>query len=123
MLQGNSTCRTLCRSQVPPEDAKFINERIEEDYAINWLIDGLPAAELKRDNKTGDVFFDMGFNLGDDEGEYAATPALNNHYDIVLESVPFSPGLSIELSRLHLRYHSPQPGVYRIVGVLVWPSR
>ncbi|KAI0690896.1 Nonaspanin TM9SF [Cytidiella melzeri] len=104
MLQDNTTCRTLCTSEVPAEDAKFINERIREDYAINWLLDGLPAAELKRDNRTGDIFFDMGFNLGDDEGEYAEMPALNNHYDIVLE------------------YHSPQPGLYRIVGVLVWPS-
>ncbi|KAI0093045.1 Nonaspanin [Irpex rosettiformis] len=104
MLQDNGTCRTLCRPDVSAEDAKFINERIREDYAINWLIDGLPAAELKKDNRTGDVFFDMGFNLGDDEGEYQEMPALNNHYDVVLE------------------YHSPQPGVYRIVGVLVWPA-
>jgi transmembrane 9 superfamily member 2/4 len=85
MLQDNSTCQTLCRSTVPPEDAKFINERILEDYALNWLVDGLPAAEMKRDIKTGDIFFDMGFNLGNDEGEFAETPALNNHYDIVLE--------------------------------------
>ena len=85
MLQDNGTCRALCTQEVPAEDAKFINERIREDYAINWLIDGLPAAELKKDNRTGDIFFDMGFNLGDDEGEYQEMPALNNHYDIVLE--------------------------------------
>jgi len=104
MLQDDNTCQTLCRQEVPVEDAKFINERIREDYAINWLIDGLPAAEMKRDLKTDELFFDMGFNLGDDEDQYADMPALNNHYDIVLE------------------YHTPRPGVYRIVGVLVWPS-
>ncbi|KAF9227325.1 Nonaspanin [Gyrodon lividus] len=102
MLESNGTCRTLCKPiQVPPEDAKFINDRIREDYALNWLTDGLPAAEMKRDLKTGDIFFDIGFNLGNDDN---GTPSLNNHYEIVL------------------RYHEPSPGIYRVVGVLVWPS-
>ena len=86
MLQDNATCRTLCRQQVPAEDAKFINDRIREDYALNWLVDGLPAAEMKMDVKTGDLFYDMGFNLGNDEEEYVDVPALNNHYDVVLKS-------------------------------------
>jgi transmembrane 9 superfamily member 2/4 len=84
MLQDNATCKELCVSSVPPDDAKFINERILEDYALNWLVDGLPAAEMKIDVKSGDMFFDMGFNLGNDEGPHAQQPALNNHYDIVL---------------------------------------
>ncbi|GBE81011.1 Transmembrane 9 superfamily member 1 [Sparassis crispa] len=105
MLEDNATCRTLCLQDVPGEDAQFINDRIREDYALNWLIDGLPAAEMKKDLKTGDLFFDMGFNLGnDEEEEFAETPALNNHYEIVL------------------RYHSPRPDVFRVVGVLVWPT-
>ncbi|TFY72210.1 hypothetical protein EVG20_g787 [Dentipellis fragilis] len=104
MLQNNGTCQSLCITSVPGEDAKFINERILEDYALNWLVDGLPAAEMKVDMKTGDLFFDMGFNLGNDEPPYDEQPALNNHYDIVL------------------RYHTPSPGNYRVVGVLVWPS-
>ena len=86
MLLDNNTCQTLCRAEVPAEDAKFINERIREDYALNWLIDGLPAAEMKNDTRTGELFFDMGFNLGIDEGDYAEVPALNNHYDVVLKS-------------------------------------
>lgn len=105
MLERNTTCQTLCRQTVPPEDAKFINDRIKEDYALNWLIDGLPAAEMKLDVKTGDVFYDMGFNLGNDEEDFAETPALNNHYEIVL------------------KYHQPSPDIYRVVGVLVWPTR
>ncbi|TDL24197.1 Nonaspanin [Rickenella mellea] len=105
MLQDVGTCRELCKATVPAEDGKFINERIREDYALNWLVDGLPAAEMKKDVKSGDIFFDMGFNLGNDEEEqFQVMPALNNHYDIVLQ------------------YHSPKPGSYRVVGVLVWPS-
>lgn len=105
------------------EDAKFINDRIKEDYALNWLVDGLPAAEAKVDVKTGDLFYDMGFNLGDDEGERAETPALNNHYEIVLRYLPRpTPHNSIVEMTLP-RYHMPKPGAYRIVGVLVWPAR
>ncbi len=85
MLKDNGTCRTLCVApEITGEEAKFINDRIREDYAINWLVDGLPAAEMKVDMRNHDLFFDMGFNLGNNEEAYQAQPALNNHYDIVL---------------------------------------
>ncbi|KAJ7218032.1 Nonaspanin TM9SF, partial [Mycena pura] len=103
MLENNGTCQTLCRTDVTGGNAKFINDRIREDYALNWLVDGLPAAEMKIDEKNGDMFFDMGFDLGNNSDSYAS-PALNNHYEIVL------------------RYHSPTPDNYRVVGVLVWPA-
>lgn len=87
MLENNGTCQTLCVvPEVDSEDAKFINDRIKEDYALNWLVDGLPAAEMKQDMKTGDIFFDMGFNLGDNNEELAEAPALHNHYEIVFRS-------------------------------------
>lgn len=88
MLENNRTCQTLCvASDIPGEDAKFINDRIREDYALNWLVDGLPAAEMKVDLRNGDLFFDMGFNLGNDDGPFQDMPALNNHYEIVLRCV------------------------------------
>jgi transmembrane 9 superfamily member 2/4 len=89
MLQNSTGCQTLCIvPDVSGEEAKFINDRIREDYALNWLIDGLPAAEMKVDTKTSDLFFDMGFNLGNDDDEpFRDFPALNNHYEIVLRSV------------------------------------
>ena len=106
MLEDGGVCKTLCTvADISPEDSKFINERIREDYGLNWLVDGLPAAEKKVDNKSGDVFYDMGFNLGVDDGEFYANPALNNHYEILLE------------------FHTPAPGSHRVVGVVVWPSR
>ena len=40
---------------------------------------------MKQDTRTGELFFDMGFNLGMDDDEYAEMPALNNHYDVVLK--------------------------------------
>ena len=84
MLRNNGTCRTLCTQTVSAEDSKFINDRIKEDYALNWLIDGLPAAEMKKDLNSGEIFFDMGFNLGNDEEGFSEKPALNNHYDIYI---------------------------------------
>ncbi|KAJ2928666.1 hypothetical protein H1R20_g8444, partial [Candolleomyces eurysporus] len=102
MVKDNNTCKTLCVvPDVTGEEAKFINDRIREDYALNWLIDGLPAAEMKIDLRNNDTFYDMGFNLGNNEGAHQNLPALNNHYEIVLK---------------------PTPDTYRVVGVLVWPA-
>jgi transmembrane 9 superfamily protein 2/4 len=47
MLQ-NTSCQTLCLSEIPKEDAGFMNQLIREDYGYNFLVDGLPAAEIKR---------------------------------------------------------------------------
>jgi len=100
----NETCKTLCKSIVPPEDATFINERIREDQVINWLVDGLPAGERKEDEKTGDMFYDIGFNLGNNEDiKYQQVPAIHNHYDILIN------------------YHTDDDKHFRVVGVLVWP--
>nr|XP_018260545.1 endosomal P24A protein [Kwoniella dejecticola CBS 10117]OBR82703.1 endosomal P24A protein [Kwoniella dejecticola CBS 10117] len=105
-MMENSTCKSLCQSSVPKEDAKFINDRIKEDYGLNFIIDGLPSSEMKRDLKTNEIFLDaQGFNLGDDE-TIPDKPALNNHYDIFIQ--------------YHTKegYSSKQ---YRVVGVLVYP--
>ncbi|WRT69412.1 uncharacterized protein IL334_006398 [Kwoniella shivajii] len=102
-MMQNSTCQMLCQSSVPKEDAKFINDRIKEDYGLNFIIDGLPSSEMKRDSKTGEIFLDaQGFNLGDDE-TIPDLPALNNHYDI------------------YIQYHARDSRHFRVVGVLVYP--
>jgi transmembrane 9 superfamily protein 2/4 len=81
----NSSCEHLCTNKVPAEDGKFINDRIREGYNVNWLVDGLPAAEMKIDSKTGQTFYDMGFMLGTgDEDHLNPAPALNNHLDITI---------------------------------------
>jgi transmembrane 9 superfamily protein 2/4 len=52
------------------------------------LVDGLPAAEMKQDDKSKETFYDIGFNLGNDEDpEFLVVPALHNHYDILIQSV------------------------------------
>ncbi|KAG9298808.1 hypothetical protein G9A89_015829 [Geosiphon pyriformis] len=99
----SETCTLLCDEQVPPQDAKFINDRIRENYAINWLIDGLPAARRKKDQKSLSPFYGIGFELGEQPSP-EGTPQLYNHYHINIE------------------YHTQDNIHYRVVGVIVSPS-
>ncbi|RIB12047.1 hypothetical protein C2G38_2019993 [Gigaspora rosea] len=104
MLQNNATCQYLCKETVPGEDAAFINARIKENYAINWLIDGLPAASRKLDVKAKTLFNSIGFELGDSMASFS-NPPLHNHYDI------------------EIQYHKQEgQDKYRVVGVIVIPS-
>lgn len=98
----NSTgCVAVCDEVTfEPKDAKFVNRRIDQDYNINWLIDGLPAGSPFIDRQTETRFYQPGFPLGaivDDQ------PRLNNHYDIFVD------------------YHEVRPDQYRVVGVQVMP--
>lgn len=78
----NSTCNALCKSVIPPEDAKFINKAIKDEYGINLMVDGLPGAEMRSDSNSGEVFYDAGgFPLGDPSVlDSDGLPVLNNHY-------------------------------------------
>ncbi|KAG0348665.1 hypothetical protein BGZ54_004560, partial [Gamsiella multidivaricata] len=58
-------CEKLCDTEVGTEQAKFINNRIRENYVVNWLIDGLPAGFVHsgtgRDQDK--EFYSIGFPL------------------------------------------------------------
>lgn len=92
----------MCTSSpIPKPDVDFINECIKNEYAINWVVDGLPAAHLSKDERTNEEYYSIGFALGSHENN---KPALNNHYDITID------------------YHHREDEKYRVVGVLVTPS-
>ena len=98
----NETCKALCAPQTfSLMDGKFVNSRIYQGYDLNWLIDGLPAAQLVR---VGDdePFYSPGFALGTVE-QQEEQPQFNNHYDILID------------------YHEAGPDNFRVVGVLVHP--
>lgn len=101
-MAKDEKCKLLCQTEpIKKEDAQFINELIANDYAINWVIDGLPAAHEEKDPHTDESYYNIGFSLGYmDEG----VPALNNHYQI----------------RIH--YHDRPDGKLRVVGVVVYPA-
>ena len=82
-MMENVSCKLLCESTIPKQDVGFIKGRIQEDYAFNWLVDGLPAAEMQKNVATGEYFYSIGFALGLDQENNR--PALNNHYEIYIE--------------------------------------
>lgn len=106
----NETCKPLCDAKkYDPRKAKFVNRRIWQNYNINWLIDGLPAATLINDEAQKVEFYSQGFPLGEIENPNAQKPIarFNNHYDIFID------------------YHeliSRAQSKYRVVGVVVQPS-
>ncbi|EAT89307.2 transmembrane 9 superfamily protein [Parastagonospora nodorum] len=96
----NETCKALCEATYQPEDAVFVNKRIYQGYDLNWLIDGLPAAQLLMDPNTEEAFYSPGFALGQVGDD---SPEFNNHYDIIID------------------YHEASANNFRVVGVLVDP--
>ncbi|CAO1616932.1 unnamed protein product [Sympodiomycopsis kandeliae] len=105
-LLKEEKCKVICKTSVPSEDQKWINERINDQYAVNWMVDGLPVATMKSD-RAQEVFYSIGFPLGrlfDDHGMPYSPPALNNHLNIYIE------------------YHQRSPSEYRIVGAHVFPE-
>lgn len=105
-MRINETCKPLCEQvQFDARSAKFTNRRIAQGYNINWLVDGLPAAQPSLDAVTKSEFYSPGFALGrlDDNGVHR----LHNHYDIVVE---------------YHRVGFESKNKYRVVGVLVRPE-
>lgn len=102
-MRKDETCKAACSEvNIKPNDAIFINRRIRQQYIINWMIDGLPAAQpFKEDPNANEVFYMPGFPLGrmvDEE------PRLHNHYNVLIE------------------YHEVGDDQYRVVGVQVEPE-
>ena len=98
----NETCKSLCKdAKFDQSSAHFVNRRIAQGFALNWLVDGLPAGQLIEDEVTNTKFYSQGFALGstDEKSMY-----LNNHYDILID------------------YHEVTEGQYRVVGVIVQPD-
>lgn len=102
----NETCKAVCgEAKFDARSAKFTNRRIMQGYNVNWLVDGLPAAQRNVETVTQTEFYSPGFALGiaNDNGE----PYLNNHYDILID--------------FH-RVGSGGKDQFRVVGVLVQPE-
>lgn len=92
----------LCTSDaIPAKDVEFINECIANEYAMNWVVDGLPAAHITPDERTNKEYYSIGFALGSSQ---ASVKELNNHYNI------------------EISIHHRDDGKYRVVGVIVSPT-
>lgn len=101
-MQQDEDCKILCTTDtIPTKDAKFINLVVTDGYALNWAVDGLPAANQDIDPYTNEKYYNIGFKLGN---VFEQTPFLNNHYGIIIY------------------YHVTSRGLSRVVGVVVEPS-
>jgi transmembrane 9 superfamily protein 2/4 len=101
-MATNETCKTLCSGVVYDESsAHFVNRRIAQGFALNWLVDGLPAGQLIEDDVTQTKFYSQGFALGSADQK---DMHLNNHFDLLID------------------YHETSEGQYRVVGVIVQPD-
>ncbi|KAI8080458.1 hypothetical protein BDF21DRAFT_339704 [Thamnidium elegans] len=101
-LGANEENRVLCTTEpIPEKDVLFINECIKNDYALNWVVDDLPAAHTSKDERTSEEYYSIGFALGSHHNNQVE---LNNHYDITIE------------------YHLREDDKNRVVGVLVTSS-
>lgn len=101
----DESCKAVCNDMASfdGEDGQFVNQRILQSYNLNWLIDGLPAGQMKEETNTGVQFESPGFPLGSvDERDGSAI--LNTHYDITVS------------------FHQAAEGQYRVVGIIVEPS-
>ena len=104
-MAQNESCKALCGEKTfDKRSARFVNKRIWQSYMLNWLVDGLPAAQTIEDPLTKELYPRPGFPLGTIEGNGHAQ--LNNHYDIIVE------------------YHKAglRGDQYRVVGVTVQPQ-
>ncbi|TVY57388.1 Transmembrane 9 superfamily member [Lachnellula suecica] len=98
----NDSCRTLCTDvKFDQSSAHFVNRRIAQGFALNWLVDGLPAGQLIEDEVTQTKFYSQGFALGSADQK---DMHLNNHYDILID------------------YHEVSKDNFRVVGVIVQPD-
>ncbi|KAI1176063.1 Nonaspanin [Nemania sp. FL0916] len=106
-MATNETCNRLCPVEYDTESAHFVNTRIAKGFALNWLVDGLPAGQNLYDPLTGTEFYSAGFALGQVSADDPEAPAhFNNHYDIIIEYHK-------------VRGHDDQ---LRVVGAVVQPS-
>jgi transmembrane 9 superfamily member 2/4 len=104
-MAQNETCKALCETQhFDARSAKFVNRKIWQGYDVNWLIDGLPAAQPFQDAQTHEAFWSPGFPLG--QFDQNGNTLLNNHWEIIID------------------YHKAglTGNQYRVVGILVQPE-
>ncbi|KAK2841662.1 hypothetical protein FQN49_006038, partial [Arthroderma sp. PD_2] len=107
LMAKNETCKLLCPEvKFDGLSSQFVNHRIWQGYNINWLIDGLPAAQINIDPQTNEEYYSPGFLLGDINKD--GKSFLHNHFDINIDYHRVT-GLGIK-------------DKFRVVGVLVNPA-
>jgi len=112
-MAKNETCKKLCDPKKYDKSmARFVTRKIWQNFNMNLLVDGLPAATQTQDQR-GNEYFAQGFPLGfvdipEPEDDKTPTAYFNNHYNFI-----------IEYHRISARNGETR---YRVVGVTVQPE-
>ncbi|CCH61491.1 hypothetical protein TBLA_0E04370 [Henningerozyma blattae CBS 6284] len=140
----DENCKELCSTNIPGDDAKFINDLIKSGFLQNWLIDGLPAARQLYDQTTKSSFYGSGFELGSvemiqvvDEAPSHTTPKQPIVEDVLSQELDEEQATEKRANQMlvssvertyfanhfdiHIEYHDRGNNEYRIVGVTVNP--
>jgi transmembrane 9 superfamily protein 2/4 len=103
LMQQNESCKFLCKLPLQEKEKNVLRTYIDDEYLVNWIVDGLPAATRYIRKADGSEFMYMnGFPIGiQKDGMYY----VHNHVT------------------LNLKYHArpEQYEGYRIVGFEVEP--
>jgi transmembrane 9 superfamily protein 2/4 len=79
-------CNVLCDVTLSSDDVDAFVEKIDADYVVAWILDGLPAAVRMIDEATSEITYEHGFPLG-----FTAAPAeekrffLFNHVQFIIQ--------------------------------------
>lgn len=64
-LGQDTRCNVLCTKTYTQEELNVFKERIEQEYSVNWIVDGLPAAvRMYEEGAPEKVHLERGFPLG-----------------------------------------------------------
>lgn len=116
-MNENESCKILCRKQYNEKEAKQFVEKIEEDYNVNFLLDGLPAATQVPISNTEITLkiYEHGYRVGgtiivtgDDGKDNKNIPNQHFLYNHI---------------RITVKYHNPDPesSAARVVGLEIEP--
>jgi transmembrane 9 superfamily member 2/4 len=65
MVGEETRCNVLCDKLLSSDDIASFVEKIDNDYSVSWILDGLPAAVKMIDEENGnEVTYEHGFPLG-----------------------------------------------------------
>lgn len=87
-------CQNICSSTISPEDAKFIDSLIVDEYQYQWFIDDLPIGYKYNIKNKGseDIIeyysnsFDVGYyDDSNEKSDYYNKPLIYNHFNIMIE--------------------------------------
>lgn len=75
----NEECKVLCERKYTPDQMKLFNDKIADNYRVNWILDNLPVMY-----RAPDMLPVVGFPLGSFNPDVERVPQVHNHVRITI---------------------------------------